>query len=138
MSLEPEIFSDDRPIDYYQLIKQAGSADKRHALLLEQIATLNVEVAEAISVRSTRHHYVTVRPRAWWSFVPICRSRVRVWRMRQLDRPLWLGADGVIYFEYEDWKGDSYFMIAEIWLRDESGLMRIRDGLYMLKNSPNP
>lgn len=138
MSLEAEIFGGKPRIAYYELIKKAGSADERHALLLEQIAALNIEVAEAVASRSTRHQYVTVRPRGWWNFVPANRSKVRVWRMRQLDRPLWLGADGVIYFEYEDWKGDSYFMVAEIWLRDESGLMRVRDGLHMLKDSPNP
>lgn len=49
-----------------------------------------------------------------------------------LYHPLWLGADGTIYREYVDLMGNSYFMEAEIWLRDAEGLRRIMLALRKL------
>lgn len=46
-----------------------------------------------------------------------------------LYHPLWLGEDGVIYREYADLLGNSYFMVAEIEQRDEEGLERILTAL---------
>lgn len=67
-----------------------------------------------------------MRKRSRWHMLP------RLWHRKQvyvyyleLYNPLWLGEDGVIYREYVDMTGNSYFMEAEIWLRDEEGLNRI-------------
>lgn len=46
--------------------------------------------------------------------------------------PLWLGVDGVVYREYDDWAGDYYFLEAEIWLRDVEGLERVYDAILQL------
>lgn len=50
----------------------------------------------------------------------------------ELYHPLWLGTDGIIYREYVDLFGNSYFMEAEIWLRDAEGLRRITLALRKL------
>lgn len=70
-------------------------------------------------------------PRLWH------RRRVYAYYL-QLRQPLWLGADGIIYREYVDWFGNSYFMEAEIWLRDCDGLRRIAVELAMLDPCPVP
>ena len=72
--------------------------------------------------KRTRLH---ILPRLWH------RRKVYVYFL-DLYHPLWLGEDGVIYREYDDLFGNSYFMEAEIWLRDAEGLRRIMDALNKL------
>jgi hypothetical protein len=138
MAIEAGSFDSNEVADYGKLISVSVTSEQRKRVMLAQIQELAATIAVQLSLRSARQHMVTVRPRSWWHFVPIERYRMRVWRIADLDRSLWLGEDGVIYFEHVNWKGDSYFMIAEIWLRDEGGLMRVRDGLHVLKDSANP
>lgn len=74
-----------------------------------------------------------VRKRTRWHMLPRQWHRKQVYvYFLELYHPLWLGEDGVIYREYADMVGNSYFMEAEIWRRDDDGLQRVLNALRKL------
>ena len=75
-----------------------------------------------------------VRRRTRWHMRPIWMGWDKRVRMCYLNlyHPLWLGQDGVIYREYENVFGSSYFLPAELFLRDGEGLLRVRNAIRAL------
>lgn len=117
----------------------------RGELLLEHVRETARSVAlhlmhdHPISKEKRRQGIGNVRRRTRLHLVPRLWHRQKVYAyFLQLRNPLWLGEDGVIYREYADLFGNSYFLEAEIWLRDDEGLHKILDALRKLAPSLFP
>ena len=75
--------------------------------------------------------YGRTRRRSRWHMLPFGGRRQRIWYLN-LYHPLWLAEDGKVYRGYESLTGSSYFMEAELHLRDAEGLERVSVALERL------
>lgn len=90
------------------------------------VASHIVQSHPAIALEERRQGIANIRKRNWWHIVPRLWHRKKVYAyFLKLRDPLWLGEDGIIYSEYADLFGNSYFMEAEIWRRDTEGLRKV-------------
>ncbi len=104
-------------------VKEKARCTARHMVHDHPVADRLKHEIESVGVR--RRNRLSYLPRLWhW-------RKVYAYRLR-LYHPLWLVEDGVIYREYEDAFGNSFFMIAEIELRDSEGLQNIFKALERL------
>lgn len=104
----------------------------REEQLLLQIRQQGKELAPMMpdDINAFRQ-FGTIRRRTRWHMLPLGGKRIRIWYL-YLYHPLWLGGDGKVYREYVDLLGSSYFMEAELHLRDAEGLERVSEALREL------
>lgn len=112
----------------FMLLEELDLHPSDHDLALEQVRAVASDVSVFMTLIPDWDQFGTVRPRRRWNWLPIRRRRVRIGWLG-LYNPLWLADDGTILREYETILGNSYFMEAEIHLRDTEGLQRIEDAL---------
>ena len=108
----------------------------REETLLIKIRQQGEDLAPTMppSAPGTFRHYGKIRRRTRWHMVSPFSKRLRIWYL-YLYHPLWLGEDGKVYREYVDLIGSSYFMEAELHLRDAEGLERVSEALQHLEGN---
>lgn len=113
-----------------EYVREVAGDTVRHLMHAHPVTSVKRKQGIGNVRRRTRLHLL---PRLWH------RKKVYAYFL-ELRKPLWLGEDGIIYREYADLFGNSYFMEARIWRRDDEGLHRIIAALHKLdpcNTSPN-